>query len=258
MPRTVSRKVMARRLPAGGVRGARPGPRRVGNLARPDAERPDRLVSAPPGRRSGRRDAGRRPRPRPGDPVDRPVDLRYLLAGGAALLVLLAALRLLPADGPWLALRLLAATAAVLLFPGAVALRVLGRPGLPAGVGTGAAVAWSLVLVLAGQAVALLLSGSLVTTGATIAVWCSCCSWSRRVATAWVAGGPGWTGGTPGGPARGTASRCSRRSRSALWSAPASGGRGCRCSVTRWSTSRAPASSPSCRPSTGSGVRAVR
>ncbi len=99
-----------------------------------------------------------------------PWDLRVLVAGGAVLVVLLALGRVLPGSEATLLLRLSAAFAAVLVFPGAVAMRLLDHGRLPQGVWFGAAVAWSVVLICAAQAVAFLVHGSLVVTGIALVV----------------------------------------------------------------------------------------
>jgi hypothetical protein len=76
--------------------------------------------------------------------------------------VLLALARLLPAEGPSLALRLAAATACVLLLPGAVVVRALGRPVALSASVAGAFV-WSLVLLFGGLALTFAVDGSIET-----------------------------------------------------------------------------------------------
>jgi hypothetical protein len=82
------------------------------------------------------------------------------VAGGALLLGLA---RLLPAEGPWLALRLAVAAGLVLLLPGAL---VVARVGVPAAIGTAvaAAFAWSLAILFGALVITFLVEGSLTLT----------------------------------------------------------------------------------------------
>ena len=75
--------------------------------------------------------------------------------------LLLGVARLLPETGVWLALRLAAASALVLLAPGALALRALGRPS-QLGVAVAAAIVWSLALLAAGLALVFALGASIL------------------------------------------------------------------------------------------------
>ena len=68
--------------------------------------------------------------------------------------------RLLPSEGPGLALRLAGAAACVLLLPGALVVRSLGAPR-SIGVALGAALAWSLALLFAVFTVVFAVSGTL-------------------------------------------------------------------------------------------------
>jgi hypothetical protein len=91
-----------------------------------------------------------------------PLPLRRLawVAGGVLLLGLA---RLLPAEGPALALRLAVAAGLVLLLPGAL---VVARLGVPAAIGTAvaAALAWSLAILLTALVITFLVEGSLTLT----------------------------------------------------------------------------------------------
>jgi hypothetical protein len=82
------------------------------------------------------------------------------LAGGV---VLLALVRLVPADGAGLAFRLAVAAGLVLLLPGVL---VITRLGAPAAVGAAAAaaLAWSLAILLAALVITFLVNGSLTLT----------------------------------------------------------------------------------------------
>jgi hypothetical protein len=99
------------------------------------------------------------------------------IGGSLIFLGLLAALlgiaRLLPAEGPSLALRLAAATACVLLLPGAIIVRALGRPTAMSASVAGAFV-WSLGLLFGGLALTFAVDGSIetamVAVGAAAAV----------------------------------------------------------------------------------------
>lgn len=71
--------------------------------------------------------------------------------------------RLLPAEGPALALRLAAATACVVLLPGAVVIRAYGRPSALSASVAGA-FAWSLALLFGGLALTFAIDGSIETT----------------------------------------------------------------------------------------------
>jgi hypothetical protein len=82
-----------------------------------------------------------------------------LLATAPAVLALA---RLVPAEGAGLVLRLAAATACVLLLPGAVVLRALGRPGALSASIAGAFV-WSLALLFGGLALTFALDGTIET-----------------------------------------------------------------------------------------------
>ena len=90
-----------------------------------------------------------------------------LVTGGA--LLALGLVRLLPADGAGLALRLAVAAFLVLLLPGWLVLRPLGLPG-SFGVAVAASFAVSLVLVLFALGVVFLVSSSLVVGLVTLAV----------------------------------------------------------------------------------------
>jgi hypothetical protein len=82
--------------------------------------------------------------------------------------VVLLLARLLPPEGPALALRLAAATACVLLLPGAVVVRAYGRPtALSASVA--GAFAWSLALLFGGLALTFAVDGSIETTMLAVA-----------------------------------------------------------------------------------------
>jgi hypothetical protein len=87
------------------------------------------------------------------------------IAGGV---LLLAVTRLLPAEGPGLAVRLAIAAALILLLPGAL---VVARLGVPAAVGTAvaAAFAWSVIILFVALAVTFLMDGSLALTLALVA-----------------------------------------------------------------------------------------
>ncbi len=82
--------------------------------------------------------------------------------------LLLAVTRLLPAEGPGLALRLAIAAALVLLLPGAL---LVARLGMPAAVGTAvaAAFAWSVTILLVALAITFLMDASLALTLALVA-----------------------------------------------------------------------------------------
>ena len=80
----------------------------------------------------------------------------------AAAPALLAIARLLPAEGPALALRLAAATACVLLLPGAILVRAYGRPTALSASVAGAFV-WSLALLFGGLALTFAVDGSIET-----------------------------------------------------------------------------------------------
>jgi hypothetical protein len=80
------------------------------------------------------------------------------LCGAPPLLLLVG--RLLPPEGPGLALRLAGAAACVFLLPGALVVRSLGAPR-SVGVALAAALAWSLALVFAVFAVVFAVSGTL-------------------------------------------------------------------------------------------------
>jgi hypothetical protein len=80
----------------------------------------------------------------------------------AAAPLLLVFARLLPAEGPALGLRLVAATACVLLLPGAVVVRALGRPAALSASVAGAFV-WSLGLLFGGLALTFALDGTIET-----------------------------------------------------------------------------------------------
>ncbi len=87
---------------------------------------------------------------------------RYLALVAAAP-VLLLVFRLLPPEGPGLALRMAAAAACVLLVPGALLLRVLGWPASP-GVAAAGALALSLVVVFVALGLTFAVAGSLTLT----------------------------------------------------------------------------------------------
>jgi hypothetical protein len=87
------------------------------------------------------------------------LDLR-VLAWTAAPVALLFLARLLPAEGAGLALRLFAAGAIVLLLPGALILRVLGRPSSP-GVAAAGALALSLLVVFVALVLTVLAGASI-------------------------------------------------------------------------------------------------
>ena len=84
-----------------------------------------------------------------------------LLAAVAAAPALLALARLIPPDGLGLALRLGAATACVLVLPGALIVRALGWPD-SLGVAAAAALAWSLGAVFLALALTFVVGGSIV------------------------------------------------------------------------------------------------
>jgi hypothetical protein len=88
------------------------------------------------------------------------------LLASAPILLLLA--RLLPEEGPALALRLAAATACVLLLPGAIVVRALGRPAATSASIAGAFV-WSLALLFGGLALTFALDGSIETAMLAVA-----------------------------------------------------------------------------------------
>ncbi len=86
-------------------------------------------------------------------PVHRPVRRPgRALAAAAATVLLLGLARLLPEGGAGLALRLTAASVLVLILPGALVLRIVGRPA-QLGPAAAASLAWSLVVVGVGFAV---------------------------------------------------------------------------------------------------------
>jgi hypothetical protein len=87
---------------------------------------------------------------------------RFIAAVLAAPLLLVAA-RLLPAEGPGLAIRLAAAAACVLLLPGALLVRALAAP-VSAGVAAAGALALSLAVVFLALAVTFAVHGSLALT----------------------------------------------------------------------------------------------
>ena len=70
--------------------------------------------------------------------------------------------RLLPAHGPGLVVRLSAATACVLLLPGGIFVRALGRPAA-FGVALAASLAWSMAALAGALAITLALDGSIGT-----------------------------------------------------------------------------------------------
>lgn len=80
----------------------------------------------------------------------------------AAAPALLALARLLPPEGPALALRLAAATACVLLLPGAIVVRALGRPSAISASLAGA-LAWSLAALFGALALTFAIDGSIDT-----------------------------------------------------------------------------------------------
>jgi hypothetical protein len=86
----------------------------------------------------------------------------------AAAPALLGLARLLPPEGPALALRLGAATACVLLLPGAIVVRALGRPTAVSASLAGA-LAWSLALLFGALATTFAVDGSLTTTSLLLA-----------------------------------------------------------------------------------------
>jgi hypothetical protein len=98
-----------------------------------------------------------------------PPALWVFVVVGAGLVVVLASGRLFSGSETALVLRVAAATMAVLVFPGALVLRVVDGQ-LPRGVRLGGAVAWSLALIFVAQTLAVLVHGSLVTTMATLGV----------------------------------------------------------------------------------------
>jgi hypothetical protein len=87
----------------------------------------------------------------------------------AAAPALLGLARLLPAEGPALALRLAAATACVLLLPGAIVVRALGRPTAISASLAGA-LAWSLAALFGALALTFAVDGSIETTLLFLAV----------------------------------------------------------------------------------------
>ena len=89
-----------------------------------------------------------------------------LLAAAPLLLVIA---RLLPAEGPALALRLAAATACVMLLPGAIIVRASGRPTALSASVAGAFV-WSLALMFGGLALTFAVDGSIETAMVAVAV----------------------------------------------------------------------------------------
>ena len=82
--------------------------------------------------------------------------------------VVLVLARLLPAEGLALALRLAAATACVLLVPGAIVVRALGRPTATSASIAGAFV-WSLALLFGGLALTFALDGTIETAMVAVA-----------------------------------------------------------------------------------------
>jgi hypothetical protein len=85
-----------------------------------------------------------------------------------AALALLGIARLLPAEGPGLALRLAAATLCVLILPGAIILRALGWPA-SVGLVLAGSLAWSLVAIFAALALTFLANASLLLCFAVVA-----------------------------------------------------------------------------------------
>ena len=85
------------------------------------------------------------------------------LALVAAAPVVLGLARLLPAHGPALALRLTAAAACVLLVPGGIFVRALGRPAA-FGVALAASFVWSLVALAGALALTFAFDGTIDTT----------------------------------------------------------------------------------------------
>lgn len=82
-------------------------------------------------------------------------------AAVVAAVLLLGLARLLPEDGAGLALRLVAASALVLIVPGALVVRAVGWPA-PLGVAVSASLVWSLAVVGAGLAVVFTIGTSIV------------------------------------------------------------------------------------------------
>src|SRR5918996_5676119 len=87
------------------------------------------------------------------------------IAGG---LLLLGVVRLLPAEGVGLALRLAVPAALVLLLPGGLVVARLGAPG-HLGVALAAALAWSLAILFTALVLTFLVAGSLTLTLALVA-----------------------------------------------------------------------------------------
>ena len=100
-------------------------------------------------------------------PLPRP-SLRLLALAGAAPVVLLVA-HLLPADGVGLAVRLAAATACVLVLPGALVLRAVGWPREP-GIAAAASLALSLLVVFFALALTFAAEASLALTITVVGV----------------------------------------------------------------------------------------
>jgi hypothetical protein len=97
-------------------------------------------------------------------------DGRLVLAASVlGLPILLALTRLVPADGVGLGARVAAAAACVLLLPGAVVVRALGRPAEPA-LALAAAFVLSLAVVFAAFALTFLVAGTIELTIGTVAL----------------------------------------------------------------------------------------